>query len=185
MSETLNVMGLTYLLESRYEEQMLATQAGLLAQNHHIFGRLAQESGSGYYFDFLMWRAENVSNAGDDAANQAIAARCVDLDSYFDSALEHGVIEQLQPSNLVAASAIKMLQIANTNAQPIYLVNSANWGPAITTNLVNYTSGDLSFIGDLVGAGDYPRTATTSWPAQTAGRATGLLTTRPASDPEC
>ena len=47
--------------------------------------------------------------------------------AYFASALEHGIIEQLQNSNLVGASTVKMLQIANTNGQAIYLANSDNW----------------------------------------------------------
>ena len=41
--------------------------------------------------------------------------------------MEHGIIEQLQDSNLVAASTVKMLEIANTNRRPVYLANSANW----------------------------------------------------------
>ena len=38
------------------------------------------------------------------------------MDAYFGSAMEHGMIEQLQSTgDLVAASTIKMLQLANTN----------------------------------------------------------------------
>ncbi len=50
-----------------------------------------------------------------------------DLWMFFGSALEHGIIEQLQNTNLVGASTVKMLEIANTNGQAIYLASSTNW----------------------------------------------------------
>ena len=57
------------------------------------------------------------------------------------SALEHGIIEQLQNTNLVGASTVKMLQIANTNGQPVYLANSGNWSSDSRASLTNYGSG--------------------------------------------
>ena len=42
------------------------------------------------------------------------------------------MIEQQQSTNLVAASTVKMLELANTNHQAIYLANSTNW--AISPN---------------------------------------------------
>lgn len=49
------------------------------------------------------------------------------------------MIEQMQPSNFLAASTIKMLQLANTNSQAVYLATSNNWS-AISSHLVNYSS---------------------------------------------
>ena len=54
-------------------------------------------------------------------------SRYFDLNGYFSSALEHGIIEQLQNTNIVGASTVKMLEIANTNGQEVYLASSANW----------------------------------------------------------
>ena len=56
-----------------------------------------------------------------------------DLSGYFGSAMEHGIIEQLQATNLTGFSTVKILEIANSSAnaneqQSIYLLNSANWG---------------------------------------------------------
>ena len=53
------------------------------------------------------------------------------------------MIEQQQSTNLVAASTVKMLELANTNHQAIYLANSTNWA-IVQTKLVNYTISDLT-----------------------------------------
>ena len=51
-----------------------------------------------------------------------------DMDAYFGSAMEHGMIEQLQSTGLVAASTIKMLQLANTNHEAITIWPTAPIG---------------------------------------------------------
>lgn len=155
-AETLNIMGLQYALQSWYVEQILTAQSGVLPQNHHFFGRAAQEGGHGYYFDFFMWRAGDISGAGVDAANSNRAARVSGVVNYFASALEHGVIEQSQNSNYVAASTIKMLQIANANKQAIFLASSTNWqtGFNVRNKLTGYTSGELSTFDALITLGD-------------------------------
>ena len=61
-----------------------------------------------------------------------------DVSSYLWSAMEHGLIEQLQNSNLVAASTVKMLEIASTNSQPVYLLNCTNYG-SVLPYLTNYS----------------------------------------------
>ena len=53
------------------------------------------------------------------------------------------MIEQLQSTGLVAASTIKMCQLANANHKAIYLANSSNWS-SVQTHLSNYTISDLS-----------------------------------------
>ena len=66
-----------------------------------------------------------------------------DLGGYFGSAMEHGMIEQLQSSSLIAASTVKILETANTNHKAIYLANSANWS-VVQTKLSNYNINDLT-----------------------------------------
>ncbi|MBV1928596.1 MAG: hypothetical protein KUG81_03690 [Gammaproteobacteria bacterium] len=60
------------------------------------------------------------------------------------SALEHGAIEQTQPS-FKAVSTIKLLTVANNAGEKVYLLNSAN-AAAVEQTLLNggYSSGELA-----------------------------------------
>src|SRR5206468_10039237 len=51
VSETLNIMGLTWQLQSEAAGQALATQMDVSRQHYHRMGRMAQEAGQGYYVD--------------------------------------------------------------------------------------------------------------------------------------
>jgi RHS repeat-associated protein len=143
VSETLNVMGLNWMLQTEGAEQMLAAQEGILPQYHDRFGRMAQESGKGYYVDVYMQLSGELSASGADTANSNLQNRHLALVSYFDSALENGIIEQLQSSNIVASSTVKMLELANTNGQAVYLASSANWS-TVQGSLVNYNTSSLN-----------------------------------------
>ena len=152
MSESLNVMGMNWMLQTAQTERMLATQLGILPQQSHRIGRMAQETGKGYYVDVYMQTSGAWPSGGYDAAHVEIGNSHFDLTSIFSSALEHGMIEQLQNSSLVAASTVKMLQIANTNGQSIFLTSSTNWttGYNVRNSLSNYDAGTLTTIGNLV-----------------------------------
>src|SRR5206468_1553406 len=81
---------------------------------------------------------------------------CLDIHSYVFSAMEHGVIEQLQSSNLVASSTVKMLLLNSTNSsRKVFLANSGNWttGSNLRNQLANYTSSDLSDFDGYIGQG--------------------------------
>ena len=158
-SETLNVMGLNWMLQTEQAEQMLAGQLGILPMFYHRLGRMAQETGRGYYVDVYMQLTGEYPNGGDDTAHIQLSNVQFDLWSFFASALEHGVIEQLQNTNLVAASTVKMLELANTNGQAIYLASSTNWttGYNVQSHLTagTYDSGSLATIGNYISQGYY------------------------------
>lgn len=136
-TETLNVMGLNWMLQTERISRVVAAQQNMLLQHHHRVGRMAQEFGKGYYIDVYQQLSGNYPASGTTADDRARSDRMFDLESYFASAAEHGLIEQLQSSNLVAASTIKMLQIGNTNGQRTYLAKSSNWS-TVQGNLSNY-----------------------------------------------
>lgn len=136
-SETLNVMGLNWLLQTAQAEQLLAAQLGILPQYFHRVGRMAEEAGHGHYVDVYMEFTGAAPSGGGDAAHLQLRNVQFDLSSFFASSLEHGILEQSQSSNLVGASTVKMLEIANTNGQAVYLANSTNW-TSIQGSLVNY-----------------------------------------------
>ena len=117
----------------------MCQQTGLLPEFHHRIGRMAQEAGHGYYVDIYMQQDQTLPSTGTGPADTQNQILVFETSSYFWSALEHGVIEQMQNTNLVGASTVKMLQIANTNGQPVYLINSNNWS-TIQGSLTNYSS---------------------------------------------
>jgi len=136
-TETLNIMGLNWMLQTERIPRLLATQEAILLQNHHRLGRMAQEQGKGYYVDVYEQLSGNAAASGNSASDRARNGKFFDVSMYFQSAAEHGLIEQLQSSNLVAASTVKMLRIANANGQRTYLATSNNWA-SIQGSLTNY-----------------------------------------------
>lgn len=142
VSETLNVMGLSWMVQTELNEEIMAQEWGLLPQNHHRFGRMAQEIGSGYYIDVYMQMDGTFPGSGYATADILRMNQGIQVSSYFSSAMEHGIIEQLQSSNLLAASTMKMLEIANTNSQKIYLATSTNWS-SIRGQLTGYDTSTL------------------------------------------
>jgi RHS repeat-associated protein len=158
VSETLNVTGLGWMLQTARAEQFVAAQLGILPQFHHRLGRMAQEGGNGYYVDVYMQNSGELSNGGADPGNTRQNTH-FDLWSYFSSTLENGIIEQLQTTNLVAASTVTMLELANTNGQAVYLASSTNWTTAynVQSHLTagSYDSGTLTTIGNYINQGYY------------------------------
>jgi RHS repeat-associated protein len=153
VNATLNVMGMEWMVQTTLAEDILCQQLGQLPQSHHRIGRMGQEAGHGYYIDVYI-QADGVMPAtGSGTTDIQNSHQVFDVSSYFWSALEHGVIQQLQNTNLVAASTIKFLQIANTNKQAIYLANSSNWA-TIFPKLVNYNPTATNAITTLVNQGD-------------------------------
>ena len=136
---TLNVMGLTWLVQTELAHALMCQQTGVLPEFHHRIGRMAQEAGSGYYVDVYMQNDQTFPATGLGTVDYQKRDSVFDAGSYFWSALEHGVIEQMQNTNLVGASTVKMLEIANTNGQAVYLINSNNWS-TVSGSLTNYGS---------------------------------------------
>ena len=69
VSETLNIMGLNWMLQTEFAGHLMEPQMGILPQCHCRMGRVAQETGNGYYVD-IVGIAGFISNAGWDAANE-------------------------------------------------------------------------------------------------------------------
>ena len=150
-TETLNVMGLGWMVQTELAEEVMSQEWGLLPENFHRFGRMAQEAGRGYYVDVYLQLDGTYPATGYSAQDITNEYEVFDVSSYFWSAMEHGIIEQLQNSNLVAASTVKMLEVANTNSQNVYLANSSDW-TTVRNSLVNYGP-TTNTLGSLVSSG--------------------------------
>ena len=155
LTESLNVMGLNFMIQTKLNENILFQQAGVLPQYHERLGRMAQEIGRGYYVDIYFQKSGLYPNSGansNDIQNRDIA---FDLDGYIGSAMEHGLIEELQTNGLVAASTVKILELASTNHQTIYLANSSNWttNANVRSHLVNYPLTGPNGLDSLINSG--------------------------------
>ena len=155
VSETLNVMGLSWMEQSELTGRLFALQGDILYQHHHRFGRMAQEKGKGYYVDVYLQRAGVRPANGAEPADNQRKERVFDLAAYSLSALEHAVIEQFQSSDLIAASTVKMLQLSSTNAVRIYSAKFANWttGANVRGQLIQYGTPLLALLDGYISAG--------------------------------
>ena len=72
--------------------------------------------------------------------------------SFFDSALEHSVIEQLNGQGSASVSTVKILSLANAASQPVYFANAANVS-AVLPSLVGYTDAQKSEFSAAAGRG--------------------------------
>ena len=151
-TEALNVMGLGWMVQTELSEELLSQEWGELPQNHHRFGRMAEEAGRGYYVDVYQQLDGTFPSTGYGTNDILANNEVFDVSSYVWSAMEHGIIEQMQNSNLVAASTVKMIEIANTNSQAVYLANSGNWS-SVESSLISYSSTSLSTLSGLISSG--------------------------------
>lgn len=149
VSEILNIMGLNWLLQTQYNGSIVATQFNANELNHHRFGRMAQEEG--YYVDVGLQFSGIKAVDGD--SNRAQTA--FQLQSHFDSALEHSLIEQMQGSGNAAVSTIKILQLANAQGLRVYRATTSNW-TSVRSHLSSkgYDSGTLDDIAAYLTSSD-------------------------------
>jgi RHS repeat-associated protein len=153
VNATLNIMGMNWLAQTELAQELLCQQAGQLDEYHHRIGRMAQEAGHGYYVDVYMQQDGTFPATGYGSVDIVNNNEVFDVSSYIWSALEHGTIEQMQNTNLVGASTVKMLEVANTNGQAVYLATGTNWS-TISGSLTNYGS-LMSTFASLTSQGYY------------------------------
>ncbi len=143
MLESLNVMGLNWMFQTELANRMVANRTGMMPLWHHRVGRMSQEEG--YYIDVYA-QTSGIVPSDWNTNNFNIAYPVL---SYVDSALEHGVIEQMQGAGADAASTIKMLQIANKSNLWVYLATSNNYS-TVKTLLTGYSAGQSNFFQSLM-----------------------------------
>ena len=157
-TELLNIMGLTWLYQSSLAHRLLASQNRIIPVFHHRFGRMAQEAG--FYVDVGLQYSDDRTDDGimDDGRYD----NAFQLGSLFASAMEHGVIQQMQVkadgSPYDAVSTVNILRAANggTGGQKLFLARSSNWAsikPLLTGTA--YTSGNgVPDLGEFADSND-------------------------------
>ena len=134
VTETLNVMGMTWMRDTTLNAVLLNELSNVVSIHHHRFGVVAQETG--YYIDIKAQKSGSVSREND---SQALEAR-FKAGNFLASALEHGVLEQLQVDR-PAVSTVKLLHLTNHDHDPVFLVTSANF--AAIKNQLDYSQGKI------------------------------------------
>ncbi len=141
-TEILNIMGLQWYYQTWKQAQVTAPLFDMLPLWHHRFGRVAQEQS--YYIDVGL-QATGDSNRDE---NLTLERQFFQFGAFVSSAMEHGVIEQMQGDDKSATSTIKMIYLANQQAIPIYRAKASNWN-TVKGLLINY-SGQATTAGEFL-----------------------------------
>lgn len=146
LTESLNILGHTWMRQTALADDLLDAITNTRRTYHHRFGIMAQEEG--YYVDVKAQLFTPIARDGNpDNASARFRA-----DGLMASALEHGMLEQMQGTNNPAASTVKLLQLANHAGQKIFLADSNNYA-AVAGQLVNYSTNELASFQGRINAG--------------------------------
>ena len=144
LTATLDVMGQTWMQQTSQATDLYRLVTRSENSFQHRFGLAAQEEG--YYVD-VAHQISSTRRLHSSAANEDSLFR---LASQSHSALEHGVLEQMQV-NRPATSTVGILKLANE--QPggrIYLMDSSNVDALTGGILTNYETSTLDDFKDQV-----------------------------------
>lgn len=156
-TETLNIMGLNWFYQRYQAEMMTAGLYDMILVNHHQFGRVGQEPSFAsnqqtFYIDVgLLSSASSYRTT-----NFAEELNFSNFSSTLASAMEHGVLEQMQGADIAATSTVKMLYLANQAGQKIYRAKNANWS-SVAAELQSYPAANLTTIANALAASTYSR----------------------------
>lgn len=140
-TEVLNVMGLEWYSQSWRTHRMIAALDGGASIFMHRIGRVGQEAN--FYIDIICQLT-----ASQHRGQELPHTRNIDrVSAMFMSAMEHGVLEQLQP-NRESVSTVEAIYQANKDYR-IYRATAANWSQVTGVNFYD----DLPSIQSAVSAG--------------------------------
>ena len=115
LAEGLNVMGLTWMSQTYKSNQAISNAHGCFSQYRHRMGKVAQEEG--FYIDVKLQLSETMSST----LNLTDSMAAFRLSSFYASAMEHGVIQQLQ-DGAEAISTTNIFHYANTRNNPFVIL---------------------------------------------------------------
>ena len=140
ISSSLQIIGQSWMQQTAQSRRLLNGQFQLRSTPVHRLGIVAQEEG--YYID-VGHQLNNTAATTSGAANHFASLHAT---SHLHSALEHGVLEQLQVER-PAASTVKILQLANAAGQRIYRADKTNAEHLRSNSLQDYSD---TFLQQLV-----------------------------------
>lgn len=143
-TEVLNIMGLQWYDQTWRQQRVSAPLFNMLPLMLHRFGRVAQEQN--YYIDIGLQQAADGNRNLDYDTTRKFLQYC----GFVSSAMEHGVIEQMQGETQSAASTVKMIQLANQQGIPVYRITPTNW-TSIRPLLINYGGSSVNALSFKAG----------------------------------
>jgi RHS repeat-associated protein len=130
-TEVLNIMGLQWYDQTWRQKRITAPLFNVLPLMQHRFGRVAQEQS--FYIDVGLQLSADASRIMDYGEQ----GKFFHYWGFVASAMEHGVIEQMQGEDQNATSTVKMIHLANSQGIPVYRATPTNW-TTIRPLLINY-----------------------------------------------
>lgn len=144
LGETLSMISTTWLAETTRVWSLTDSVVDTSTTIHHCVGFCGQTESP--YIDVPMCAVSVISGTADAAAENA---------SFFvqggiASAMEWGVIQQMQPFS--AVSTVKLIDMANSRSDKLYDARSSNY-PAIKPLLRNYSTAEFTGVENYINAG--------------------------------
>ena len=137
LAEGLYIMGLTWLAETYRSDKIVSNSYGCYSQFVHRLGKVAQEES--FYIDVKL-QLESLLSATLNEADEMNAFR---LSNFFLSAMEHGVIKQLQNVK-DSVSTINVFYEANKLKNPLVLLTESSQ----VDTLKNYSDAEKQVLKD-------------------------------------
>lgn len=119
--ETLNVMGLMWIKQTRLADDLLSDISDVIKIPHHRIGRMSQEDS--YYVDVATSMSSFVPRSEGESLSPFYSG------TFIGSALEHGVLEQTMGIDVPGVSTIKIIQINNSLSKKIFWATKGNFSP--------------------------------------------------------
>ena len=146
LGETLAVLAFSWLAETSRADALADRISDLQTIHHHTLGVSGQNQSP--YIDMPMVLVSSISGSGDSAS----ATSGFFNGSGHHSAFEWGVIDQLQPPHS-AVCTVKVLDIANTQANKIFDADASNYYTTVKPQLVNYEAFEFASVEAYINAG--------------------------------
>lgn len=153
--ETLGLFGQFWAHQAHLLRNLIIRQSDHIPLPHHVLGIVTNQNvinGGGHGIDIPFFL---VNMTGEDGgfADFAQPFRTMTL---MNSALEHGVLEQMNDS-VEAISTIGFLTHANDIGETVFLADASNWtvGSNIRSQLVGYNASSLALLDSFIAGGRF------------------------------
>lgn len=139
VAERLNLIGLRWFSMMQAADHTLHDIVGENGFAHHSLGFFSQGARLGLDIGYVMRSTYRQSGKNADDHTTLLAS------SFYGSALEHGILDQLNVEPFAASSAVRSVTAANRNGDLIYLINP-NTADAILPQLMGYSTSQRAGI---------------------------------------
>ena len=139
----LHLMALSYCNQFSKQSKLLSSLSQVSTTLHYLIGLVAQEDG--YYIDVPLASSSMAHRSG----NLSKARACFRSSTMLHSALEHGMLEQMQTTNRAAVSTVKLLGLNNSSNKETFFATSANWS-TVRAQLTNYPTAELTRLDSYI-----------------------------------